>query len=143
MPRIKLALCVLGAVLAGGAQAQVNKCVDAAGKTVYSEAPCPRGAKSKVLRQPPPPAAQPATVQTAPGDAKADARPGPASAAEQTAEAKLAQEYCAGAKEQVAQFEAVGRIVRLDEKGERYFLSDEQRAQEKARLQAWVAQNCK
>src|SRR5450759_1975828 len=36
------------------AHAQVNKCVDAAGKTVYSQGACPKGTKASRISAPPP-----------------------------------------------------------------------------------------
>lgn len=35
--------------VANAAQAQINKCVDATGKTVYSQGPCPKGAKASAV----------------------------------------------------------------------------------------------
>ena len=40
---MKLALLLTGALLAAPASAQVYKCVDASGKTVYLQQPCPAG----------------------------------------------------------------------------------------------------
>ena len=41
---VTLSLC------AASAQAQVFKCVDGSGKTVYSQSPCPKDARSTTLR---------------------------------------------------------------------------------------------
>jgi hypothetical protein len=38
---LKLILLAAAATAAGGAQAQAYKCMDAGGKTYYSERPCP------------------------------------------------------------------------------------------------------
>jgi len=43
---------------------------------------------------------------------------------------------------QLNQYEVGGRISRVDEKGERYFLEDSQIASEKARAQERIAQWC-
>ena len=59
---------------AGTVQAQINKCVDAAGKTVYSQSPCPRDARSTTLRSTAPASPAPA--------ARADGKGGPKTAAE-------------------------------------------------------------
>ena len=49
---------------AAGAQAQVYKCIDAAGKTSYSQSPCPSHSRSAAVTRtvPPAPAAAPATA---------------------------------------------------------------------------------
>jgi len=43
-------------LLAAGAQAQVYKCVDASGKTAYSQSPCPGSARSAPVARAAPPA---------------------------------------------------------------------------------------
>src|SRR4051812_25880230 len=75
------ALCA-GLIATQAAQAQVNKCVDPSGKTVYSQAPCPANTKSSSVRSAP--AAPPAPVAAdAKSDAKgAAAKSGPKTAAE-------------------------------------------------------------
>lgn len=146
---------------ASPASAQVYKCVDANGKTVYLQSPCPPGASSKVLIRKPrdtEEAAEPKADAKAAGKAGAKAplsaeeefqkrqkekQEAEQKASEQTADAKRRQEECRRAREEVAQYELGGRITRVDGKGERYFLDDAQIAQEKARAQALVAQACK
>ena len=151
------------AIAAGSAHAQVFKCVDANGKTVYLQSPCPSGAKSTRLAAP----ASPAAAAPAPADKKGDpkaASKGPQTAAEremefrkrqvekEAADKKAAeessqtaalQENCIRAKEQMSAYEAGGRISRVNPQGERYFLDDNQLASEKAKAQLMVAQNCK
>jgi hypothetical protein len=133
--------------------AQVYKCTDASGKTVYLQSPCPPGQSSKILRATPPPVDEAAAK-------KASGKP-PASreeqfrqrqkeredaekkANEQSTEAKRREENCARAREQAAQFDLGGRMAGVNEKGERYFLDEAQIAQAKARAQASVAEWCK
>jgi hypothetical protein len=152
------------------AHAQVYKCVDAKGKTVYSQVPCPSGASATVLGTKPPaaPVEQPPTKDAA---AKADpSKPAakdpskPTTAADQdlefrkrqeeraeaekksaaqAADAQRKQEECRRAREQVAQYEIGGRITRMDDKGERVFLDDAQMAQEKAKWQSQADQACR
>jgi hypothetical protein len=168
--RSSLFCAALAAVLfpAAQAHAQVFKCVDAKGKTVYSQNPCPAGASSSVLGTKPAPArpdpnpkepgkddaskpaakadpSKPATTAEKDQDfrkrqqerAEADKK-----AADQAAEVQRKQEDCRRAREQVAQYNIGGRIARLDEKGERYFLEDAQVEQEKAKWQAQADKAC-
>jgi hypothetical protein len=150
---MKLVLLLVGSLLAAPASAQVYKCVDAAGKTVYSQAPCPPGQAAKTISAPPPPAAESAPAQ--PG-AKPPANPeqefrkrqaerGEADkkAAEEEAKNKQRAEACARAREALAQFDMGGRFAGVDAKGERYFYDDNRVAQEKARAQAAAADACK
>jgi hypothetical protein len=149
---------------AAPAHAQVFKCVDAKGKTVYSQDPCPAGAASSVLGAKPAPARPEPAAKDDPSKPAAKADPSkPATtaekdqdfrkrqqdkaeadkkAADQAAETQRKQEDCRRAREQAAQYEIGGRIARLDDKGERYFLDDDQVAQEKAKWQAQVAKAC-
>jgi len=140
-------------LVAPQAWAQVYKCVDAAGSTVYSQSPCPPGQSAKVLSR------KPAAVPDAPatkGGAKPAANPeqeyrkrqkereeADKKANEQSAEAKQRQEQCARARESVAQYEMGGRFSGMNEKGERYFMDENQIAQAKARAQALVTESCK
>jgi hypothetical protein len=135
------------------AWAQVYKCVDAAGKTVYLQSPCPPGQSSKVISSKPvpaqeaPPAKPGAKAPLSPEQEfrkrQKDREEAEKKANEQSADAKRRQENCARAKEQLSLLEIGGRISRANEKGERYFLEDGQIAQEKAKAQASVAEWCK
>jgi hypothetical protein len=136
------------------AQAQVYKCVDAAGKTIYSQSPCPSGEKSQKLDIKTAPAPAPATP-----DAKKGGKP-PLSpeaafrkrqtereeadkkASEAAAQASVKEENCRQARAALAQVESGVRISRLNDKGEREYLGDDQLAQEKARSQGLVAKWC-
>ncbi len=153
MNQLGLALLAAAMLAAPQAWAQVYKCIDASGKTVYLQSPCPPGQSSKMISAKPPP------VENAPA-AKAGAKP-PATpdqefrkrqkdredaekkASEQSADASRRQEQCQRAREQVAQYDLGGRISGVNEKGERYFLDEGQIAQGKARAQASVAEWCK
>ena len=149
---MKTALLVIGALLAAPASAQVYKCVDAAGKTVYSQQPCPAGESSKVISRSAPP-------EAAPADAKPGAKP-PANpeqdyrkrqaeraeadkkAAEEEAKTKQKQEACTRAREALAQFDMGGRFSGVDAKGERYYYDDNRIAAERARAQQAANDNC-
>ena len=148
-PISRFAVLAGGCLLAAAAQAQVYKCVDAQGKTVYSQAPCPSGAKAKTLSTdaPPPPSADTGkSASTAEMEfrkrqserAEADKK-----AAQQASEEKQKQENCSRARASLAQMEAGGRMTRFNANGEREFLGDAEVAQEKARAQALVKEWCK
>ena len=149
---MKLVLILTGALLAAPASAQVYKCVDAAGKTVYLQQPCPAGQSSKMISRTAPPAQEaPATKGgKPPANPEQDFRKrqkereeADKKAAEQSADAKRREENCARARQQVAQYDIGGRQTGINDKGERYFLDDGQISQGKARAQASVAEWCK
>lgn len=134
------------------AYAQVYKCVDG-GRTIYSQTPCPTGASSTAISRGAPSGAAPGAEKSgAPSTAEqeqafrkrqqeqqAEAK----KEGEKLAQTKERQENCASARAQLAQYTAGGRIRRLDEKGEPYFLEDSQIASEKARAEQRIAQWCK
>ena len=147
--------CVVG-MCATTVQAQVNKCIDASGKTVYSQAPCPPTSKSASVRQsvaPAPPGAAKAAKGAAPKSAaeleldfrkrqteQADAGK---KAAEKATEAQQREENCRVSRGALAGLEAGGRQSRINEKGERVFLDDAQLAAERERARTAVEQWCK
>lgn len=144
----------------GAVHGQVNKCVDASGKTVYSQGICPTGSKaSKVAVQAAP--AQ-ATAGVKPGDIGKSSAPKTTSELEQDfrkrqqeqadarkkenerlAEIKNNQENCDAARRQLAGFELGGRQSSINEKGERIFMDDAQIEQEKQRARQAVTLSCK
>lgn len=146
----------------GTAHAQAYKWVDRSGHVGYGDTP-PAGATKVTplqgIASPPPPETP---------DAKAaggkDAKRGPLTPAEQELEfrrrMKEAQEAaakaekkreeeeakkanCESARQSLQTLESGQRIMRVDSKGERYFISDEQRAQDTARARDAVDQWCK
>ena len=147
------------------AEAQVYKCVDAKGKTVYSQNPCPAGDSATVLDKPArtrePAAPKDATAKGDPSKPAAkDAKPPPTpeeafqkrqqerqeadkKAGDELAAQQRKDEECRRAREQVSQFDAGGRISRIDGKGERIFLDDNQIAQERSKWQAQADQACR
>ena len=162
---IALALCV-----ALPASAQMYKWVDSNGKVQYSDKPPPSNIKTEKLRAPPPAPSAPATSATA-GEAKAGtqkdkdaAKAGPktlaeqeqafrkrqleASKAQEADEKKQAQardkaEHCRRATAAVNALQLGGRQQRIDSKGERVFLDEQQVGQELANAQQEAAAACK
>jgi FKBP-type peptidyl-prolyl cis-trans isomerase len=157
---IRIAFLAAACLAAAVAQAQVYKCVDSSGKVVYSQNPCPPSMKSESMSRGGPSATAPSAA-----DAAADkaSKSGPKTAAEQEqafrkrqqdqakaskeADLKNAQDQakaanCNNAKQRLTQFEIGGRIAKIDEKGERYFLEDTQIESEKNRARADISQYC-
>jgi len=152
---MKLALLITGALLAAPASAQVYKCVDASGKTVYSQSPCPAGQSSKTISRSAPAAEEPAPKTDA-KDGKPPANPeqeyrkrqaeraeADKKSAEEEAKKKQQQETCNRAREALAQFDMGGRFAGVDAKGEKYFYDDNRIAQERARAQQMASEACK
>jgi hypothetical protein len=165
---LRIALFAVAFLAAASAQAQVHKCVDAAGKITYTQDPCPANTKSgtmsrNVLSAPA------ASSAASPADSPADKAGGaakstaPKTTAEQemefrkrqqdqakaakiseqkSAEAQAKEQNCRNARERLAQYDIGGRIARINEKGERYYVDDEQREQERSRARADIAQAC-
>jgi hypothetical protein len=160
---IRIALLAFAFFAATGAQAQVYKCLDPSGRTVYSQNPCPPSMKKETMSRggiPPAPAAAPAAGAADKAPSKAG---GPKTAAEQeqafrqrqldeakaskesaekTAQAQAKAANCSNARARLAQFEIGGRITTVDEKGERYYMDDAAIESGKARARAEVSQFC-
>ncbi|HYR33378.1 MAG TPA: DUF4124 domain-containing protein [Burkholderiales bacterium] len=153
MDKVRCTLFLAALAAAAPASAQVYKCVDESGKTVYLQSPCPAGQSSKVIsRQAPadeaPPAPKPgAKAPLTPEQAYQKRQKERAEAdkktADESADARRKQEACQRAREALVRFESGGRISSVDSKGERYFLEDSQIAQEKAKAQAAVNEWCR
>lgn len=164
MPRI--ALLVVAFLAASSAQAQVHKCVDAAGKIIYTQDPCPANTKSGTMSRNvlSAPAASPAASPAdSPADKAAAKSTAPKTAAEQeqafrqrqqeqakaskqaqqkSAEAQAKELNCRNARERLAQYDIGGRLSRINAQGERYYMDDAQIEQEKSRARADMAQAC-
>ena len=159
---IRIALFAVAFLVASSAQAQVRKCVDAEGKIIYTQDPCPANTKSGSISRGviQTPAAAPAD-SAAKGDAAKSAAPKTAAEQEQafrkrqqdqakaakeseqkSAEAQRKAENCRNARERLTQYEIGGRQSRINAQGERYYLEDAQIEQEKARARTDVAQSC-
>lgn len=151
---IRIAALFLAIVFATVAQAQQYKWVDKDGKTQYGDAP-PPGVKGTSLKPPPGPTAPPAAAASKDGK-KAPPTPEEAfrkrqeeqkSAAEKTArtekEAADRKRNCDNARDTLRNLESGTRISRTNEKGERYFVDDEQRAKEMQQQRGTVTEACK
>jgi hypothetical protein len=152
MGRVMLCLAAL-ALTPCAVQAQVYKCVDPAGKVVYTQDPCPKGARSSALSRDPAPApkesreaASGQKSATTPEEAFRKRRQEQAEAekksSQQQAQTQDKQENCRAARGQLTSLESGIRQVRINENGERYFLDDDQIEQEKARARKAVESSC-
>jgi len=166
---IRIVVFVFASLSLASANAQVYKCIDAAGKIIYSQNPCPANTTSGTVtrRVDRPSAAPTATPDAGPADkaAKGDAakKSGPKTAADQeqdfrkrqqdqakaakesgekSAEAQRKEQNCRSARERLAQYEIGGRMTRINPQGERYYLDDTQIEQGRARARSDVAQAC-
>ena len=155
---IWLALCV-----ALPASAQMYKWVDSDGKVQYSDKPPPSNIKTEKLRIPAHAASAPAASEGK-GTAQKDAvKVGPKTAVEQDqafrkrqldaakaqeeegqkrAKVRERAENCKRVKAALANLQIGGRQMRIDEKGERVFLDDQQIAQEAAKAREEAAAAC-
>ena len=157
---VKLATVATAALMwCGGALAQVNKCVDGNGKTVYSQSPCPPNSKSSAIRQAVPPAppastaGAAATKNAAPKSAaeleldfkkrRVEEAESAKKAQENVSEAKGKEENCRAARASLTSLESGARQARINESGERFFLDDSQLSQEKERARKGVESWCK
>jgi len=159
---IRIALLAFAFLAATGAQAQVYKCLDSSGRTVYSQNPCPPSMKKEPMsRGGIPPAS---AVAPAAGAAEKGSKAGaPKTAAEQeqafrqrqleeakaskegaekSAQAQAKEENCRNARARLSQFDIGGRITTVDEKGERTYMDDASIESGKARARADVSQFC-
>ena len=158
----RAALFAVAFLAVSSAQGQVHKCVDAAGKVIYTQDPCPANTKpgsiSRSVIQAP--AAAP-TDSAAKGEGAKSSAPKTAAEQEQafrkrqqdqakaakesdqkSTEVQRKEENCRNARERLAQYDIGGRMTRINPQGERYYLEDAQIEQEKARARTEVAQSC-
>jgi hypothetical protein len=168
---VRIALFAVAFLVVSSAQAQVYKCVDSSGKTIYSQDPCPANTKSGTISRsgpsaPAAPSPDSTADKAAAGDAAKTAAPktaAPKTAAEQEqafrkrqqdqakaakdsgqkdAEAQRKAEACRNARDRLAQYEIGGRLSRINAQGERYYLEDAQVEQEKVQARADIARAC-
>ena len=146
-----IATLAVFAVLATGAQAQVYCWTTKDGKRQCGDTP-PPGVKATTMGTPaaPPAPAEPAKKgAAAKGDAEQEFRKRQAEAqksrdkdeqAQKQAEAK--QENCERARSALRILESGQRISRVDKDGERYYMDEQQTAQETERAREAVQKSC-
>lgn len=153
----RILLLAIAMAFAAAALAQSYRWVDKDGKVRYGDTP-PPGVKATALK---PPSRAPA-VPPAKGDDKA-APKGPLSPAEQEQEfrkrrleaekagekaaqeereTQLKKDNCTRAQNQLRIYESGQRVARTDQQGERYYLEEQQIAQEAAKAREQVGKWC-
>jgi hypothetical protein len=163
---IRAAFLLCAFLIAAVAEAQVNKCIGAYGKIIYSQDPCPANTTPANMARDVPAAAAsqatapaPATTEKA-GATKSDTPRTPAEqeqafrkrqqdqakaakdAEQKTALSQAKQDNCRIARDRLATLEAGGRITQLNAAGEREYLDDAQIEQQRASARQGVAQAC-
>ncbi len=141
-------LCLWLMLVSVPAHAQVYKWVDEKGVTHYGER-APQGRKSQEVKDKLANPAGPggaAAAQPSWQDQESEFR-GRRIQAEQAEAKKQAQDAsqrkaCIEARDELAQLKAARRVYKLDDKGERIFESDEQRAASIARQEQLIAARC-
>lgn len=123
------------------AASQIYRWTDQNGKTVVSDTPPPSGAAKKISKggdsapvsQPAPPSAKPSLTP----DVEKKVRDKEKQEKEADAKRQKAiAEYCESASQRLAQLQSGERISLTDKSGERYFMSDQQRAEEISKMRA-------
>jgi hypothetical protein len=159
---LRSSVLALSLLAAAGAHAQVYKCVDAAGRTVYTQDPCPAKTKTEPVSRNLDPAAPPPAPATSAGPAGAAAKgdapkltPDEAfrkrqeerAKAQKDEEQKLAQakqkeQDCRNARDRATQYEIGGRISKIDDQGQRVYLDDAELERQRTQARADVAKAC-
>ena len=146
MKRFALLTCVLA--VATLASAQLYKYVDKNGKTVYTDQPPPES-DSKAMKIPSSATGTPAPQKSAVQQDKElqkgrdKSKESEKKAEETAARAKADEENCAAAKMAYQTYASGGRISRVDEKGEKFFLGDLEIEAERDRAKARMDEACK
>lgn len=147
---MKRFVAVLLMVLPGITLAQVNKCIDASGKTVAYGAECPAGTRSEqtAIRNNPA-ASKPAEKSFAEREAdfrkrQAEKQEAEAKSVKSTAESAQRKQACTDSQAYLKNLQGGHRIRTTDAKtGERSYLADSDYAKEIARTQQAISTNCK
>jgi hypothetical protein len=169
-PFAALACCVALLVASAAAHAQW-KWRDASGSIQFSDRPPPANVPDRdILQRPAAPAPRPsaapasaAAAKAAPGPATAAARPASSpldrqvearrkaeeqeraakAKAEEERQAALRADNCSRARSTLAMLDSGQRVTRMNDKGEREFLDDRQRAEEVRRAREAIAAQCR
>jgi hypothetical protein len=147
-PLLLAALCFCLALPAG---AQIYKWKDASGKTVISDKPPPGQlpASKKSDDGAPPAETEAPSAQPSLADRELEFRKRQKEAQEnadksenEAAAAAEKEENCRVARRQLQSLESGERIALRDDKGERYFMDDAQRAQETEKTRQFIDAQC-
>ncbi|HET6718033.1 MAG TPA: DUF4124 domain-containing protein [Rhodocyclaceae bacterium] len=134
--------------IAQAASAQIYRWTDSTGKVIVSDTPPPSGKGKKIAKEAGSPAEAPAEGVEEPKakvaldpevEKKVREKERQNKAAEDERK-KAVAEYCDAAKDRLAQLQSGERIALRDKAGERYFMSDEQRAADIAKVKSGMAE---
>ena len=146
LPLLLLVALCLG--LASPAGAQIYKWKDASGKTVISDKP-PPGQLPVPKQDDSVPAAQAEPAQPSLADRELEfrkrqkeARENAEKAEKEAAAAAEKEENCSNARRQLQMLESGERIALRNDKGERYFMDDAQRAREAEKTRQYLDTRC-
>lgn len=145
----RIALFVAALLAAGSLNAQIYQWKDENGKTVLSDKP-PVGHANNLSKKVDSSAPEQGGKQKTLAERDMEFRKrqkDSQEAAEKTkkkdAESAVTKENCETARRQIQTLESGERIARHDDKGERYFLEDDQREQEIAKIRNFLQSSCK
>lgn len=144
----RLLLLLIGLAAAAAAHAQMYKCTDARGATQYTDQPCVGGKGGAVDIRGQPPISG-ALAPSAPdlGREERDFRQrqierGRREEADARAR-EQEQRRCANLRASLANYGGARRIVQIDARGERSYMSDAEREARIAQLNAEIAKSCR
>ena len=160
---IRFALFAFALLAAAAVQAQIYKCLDANGVTVYRQDPCPPSMKRETMQKGGIAPAPAAPAADAASGAKSDAKGPPRTPAEQEQAfrkrqqdaaksakdadqknelAQVKEANCNNARQRLATYSMGGRISRIDAQGERYYMDDAAIESAKNQARADVSKFC-
>lgn len=147
-------LLLLGFLVSFAAQAQIYQYKDASGRTVLTDQPPPSNIKKETLSSRVP--AEPAAAGKASAEPKSmaerdlefkkrqkEAQEASAKAEKEAADKAARQQDCAQAQRQLQMLESGERLATRDDKGERVYIDDKQRAAEIDRAKKFMSEVCR
>ncbi len=143
------AILALGCLVASGAWGGVYKWVDKQGRVHYGDSP-PLDQPAETVRTPPPPSDEEVLraqsrldgIVEREGAARAEAQQREQEAAAGARDEAQRQARCLTARRDLHVLELERPVYRVDEKGNRVFLEDDQRAKELSRARQQVKDHC-
>ncbi|MCB1886817.1 MAG: DUF4124 domain-containing protein [Rhodocyclaceae bacterium] len=148
LPRATLAVCLL--IAAGLAGAQVHMWKDAEGRTHYSDIPPPDIDARKLDIKVAPPQGNASSGGRSVSEMnesfeqrRSEREDAEAKAADEAAQKAKLERQCLDAGRRLEALNSGQRVARLNDAGEREFLTDDQRKEEADHLKALMAERCK
>ena len=145
---MRMVILVAAGLLAGGAHAQMYKCVDAKGVTHYVDKPCPGGSKGAEVdikgQQPISGKLQPQKMDAAREEREFQRRRLENERKDKAAENQRLQRQrrCASMHSELQRLTAQRRVASVNSKGERVYMDDQARDQRIERLRTDIGREC-